>query len=389
MRAEMKKVAIIFHDTDSTSGATRSMMEIIDNLNSRDIYLAAIVRNKTGTLIPELKDKNIEVMYAPFWGNTFSLRSDQIHYLLKIPSYTIRSILNIINSAKLALVLKKRGFNIVYTNTRTTYIGANIKFFYKKIRHIWHIREYGVEDHDLGTFGGEKLFYKILNKYADDVVFISNSMCQKYSDHILIPKVHVIYDDVSEKYIQKRTDLLKSREFSILICGNICPKKGQDQIIKAVRKLVEFGIFTKLYVAGRVTDTNYYKEIVEYTMINRLENNVFFTGQLSFEDLMQLRKKTFITVVASYSEGFGRAAIEGMLSGHLIIGADRPATNELIKDGVTGRLYKYNDIEDLAKILLEAYKQLFPVDVVRLNGFNIATSFTKGIAAERIAELLA
>lgn len=104
---------------------------------------------------------------------------------------------------------------------------------------------------------------------------------------------------------------------------------------------------------------------------------------------MQLRKKTFITVVASYSEGFGRAAIEGMLSGHLIIGADRPATNELIKDGVTGRLYKYNDIEDLAKILLEAYKQLFPVDVVRLNGFNIATSFTKGIAAERIAELLA
>ena len=59
-------------------------------------------------------------------------------------------------------------------------------------------------------------------------------------------------------------------------------------------------------------------------------------------------------LVCSKMEALGRVTIEGMYYRNLVIGADSGATAELVKDGMTGYLYKSGNIDDLVKNIEKA-----------------------------------
>ena len=62
-----------------------------------------------------------------------------------------------------------------------------------------------------------------------------------------------------------------------------------------------------------------------------------------------VRNTVDIELVCSRFEAFGRVTIEAMNNGLPLIGANAPATDEIICDEVNGLLYEVNNPNDLAR----------------------------------------
>ena len=82
------------------------------------------------------------------------------------------------------------------------------------------------------------------------------------------------------------------------------------------------------------------------------------------EDVLELFKNSDVFIMSSKAEGFGRTTIEAMLGGCLLLGTDSGATPELVRDGETGFLYKYDNSYELSLLMekvVEEREKLFDV----------------------------
>jgi len=108
-----------------------------------------------------------------------------------------------------------------------------------------------------------------------------------------------------------------SRENYVLSCGRNVKRKGFDTLKKACRK------------AG-----------VPYQI---------FHGELSRSELIEHFKKAKMFVCASQYEGLPTTVMEAMICGCPVISTGIPCMNGLVVDGVTGLLFRFGDVEDLAR----------------------------------------
>ena len=157
----------------------------------------------------------------------------------------------------------------------------------------------------------------------------------------------LIYDGVSNKFIIKNKIYKeKHDDVKFLLAGTLQKSKGQHLAVEAMGILKEAGYKNvKLYLAGGDTTkfSTYLKTIIEKYDISE---SVEYLGFV--EDIKDLRRKMDVELICSESEAFGLVTVEGMLAGNLMIGSNSGATTEIIKDKVTGILYKCNDEKDLA-----------------------------------------
>jgi len=83
---------------------------------------------------------------------------------------------------------------------------------------------------------------------------------------------------------------------------------------------------------------------------------VVFCGLV--EDIISLRKKCDVEIVASRAEAFGRVTVEAMRTSNPVIGSSVGGTAEIVLNGKTGFLYEYRNNEALAdcmkKFIVEA-----------------------------------
>lgn len=384
----MKKVAFLFHDTDYYSGGTRSLLDLIDTFKARNnMIIYAVMPGTNGSAIEYLKQQDINIIDGEYYQIGYKKDEGILKYLYHFPNRAKNNILNVINAKKLANKLQQNNIEVVYSNTGFIITGALLKKQLPEIKHVWHIREFGEEDHHFGIFFGRKIFFYMLNKYTDYVILISKALEQKFGAYIHIPNSIVQYDDVSIKYYQPLSMTYEPKQkMKILMAGLICEGKGQLQAVKALGKLKEWGIPAELSFAGGFVD-NKYKKILENEIQRKdLTEQVHFLGIV--KEMNDLRKEMVFGIIASESEAFGRVTIEGMLSGMLMIGADAGGTSELIQNDVTGFLYPKGDYLKLAEILKEIYCNPEKIHEIRHRAQNYALTYTQGNCADKIEHIL-
>lgn len=384
----MKKVAFLFHDTDYYSGGTRSLLDLIDIFQADEkMTIYAIVPNHKGSAIDYLHKKNIEIIYSEYFQINYLTDEGILRYIYRFPKRLKKNIKNYLTAPKLAKILVEKNIDCIYSNTGFIITGALIKRLVPNIRHVWHIREFGEEDHHFGVFFGRNLYYYLLNKYTDSIVVISKALYNKFRVHVTKPQISIIYDDVSLKYYQRiSAPYCEGERMRILMAGLICDGKGQVQAIKAIKRLKERGIPAELLIAGQSVNQKYLNYLNEYIDNNDLSQQIHFLGLV--QDMNTLRSKVTFGIVASKSEAFGRVTIEGMLSGMLMIGADAGGTKELIDNGETGFLYPSENYIKLAEILEELFYNPDLVNEIRFKGQEYALKFTKGQCAEKLERIL-
>lgn len=380
------KVAIIFHDANYYSGATRSMLDIIDNWKENNkCEILAVFPQKAGTAIDYLKEKGIATYSCKYYDSFVLLNQPNIKKILKFPKYISKYIATYITGTMiLSKKLRKEKYDVIYTNVSGVLLGAWVK---KKmdIVHVWHFREYGEEDHRLGIFGGRKNFYKIVNKYCNAVVCISNSLKNKYCKYIDNNLLYRVYDDVSKKYINFTEKNFQEKTFNILIAGQISEGKKQHIAIEMQEKLSSLGMNSELWIAGTAANENYYNKIKQQISRSRERSKIHLLGHVN--EMNTLRKKMHFGVVPSESEAFGRVTIEGMLSGMIMICSNSGANKELITDGYNGFLFEINEIDKVCNRIIECEKK-GKLSKISQNAFDYGQKFTKGRGAFEIMDIM-
>lgn len=376
------KILFVFHGSDLRNGGTRSLLDIVTGLQKKGSYnISAIFPKKEGTAIDYLQSIGIESIFSFQYGNLMQdLTQPLWKRAIKVPVMFIRLARVRCEAQKAAKIFTEHNFDIVYSNTSAIVFGGYLGLFLHT-KQMWHIREFRVRDHRIKFFLGEKWLKRFINKCAQKVLFVSESVRDENTDIIPIDKCVVTYNSYDDSFIDPREIFNTDKGLRILVAGDIKPSKGQlvavDALATMKRKYPEHNV--KLYLAGAKSNAAYYNEINSHILRDGLENDVTLLGHVS--DMKSLRKEMDIGIVSSDNEAFGRTTIEGMLSSMAMIGRNSGGTREQITDGITGLLYDGTK-EDLAEKIENLYSDREKMKKCAHNGFKEAVElYTHGRCA--------
>ncbi len=382
-----KKIVFVFHDSIPKSGATASMLDVIDGmLEAKVLDIYAIIPIPNHGLKEELERRNIKCYEAHYYNSRYSVHKSLSKFSLfklKIKAW-IKTGITFINAFWCYTQLKKKKFDLIYTNTSSIYMGAFLNLFYR-VKHIWHFREFGIADQNQQQILSKYWFKKLVDLTTNKVIVISEALKSSVETKINPELITLVYDDVKYTPSAKRQVFKRSGALKLLIVGTLSEGKGQKFLIDCIKRLGDFGIRCHLGIVGDCT-THYAKELQKYVEKLNLNHSIQFLGFR--DDLDKLRESYDIGVVASYSEAFGRVTIEGMLSRLLILATYAGSNKELIIEGKTGYFFSINDIESFVEKFHYISNNREKMDFILKEAYKESVKFNMAKASYRIQDII-
>jgi len=334
------RVAFISHNSRA-GGAERALLELIDGLRDQGVVCSVLLRER-GWLLEELDRRNLPFAIVPYrwWSSTRPYWKHRLPDLLALVM-----VLPVLGQ------LRRWAVDVVLTNTSVVAVGALAASLLRK-PHIWHLHEYGKEDHGLSFDLGFSLSSKLMARLSAFVIVNSRALERFYSRYIPQSQLRMIYQavNVQERSGAEQVPKTKSaRDASlhkVVLVGGIEEGKGQTEAVRALGHLKSQGVQVELSLVGTggPADLERVKSAVSGC---GLEEQVRFTGQV--HDPGPIVKDSDIALMCSRSEAFGRSTIEAMKLGKPVVGARAGATPELIRENFNGLLYAPGDHLDLAQ----------------------------------------
>ena len=154
-----------------------------------------------------------------------------------------------------------------------------------------------------------------------------------------------------------RAELGLTEKEVIVSVGRLVPRKGQDQLIKALPQVLKVRPNAHLLFVG----TGSYKKSLEKLIAARaLENHVTFTGRVQYEDLTKYICVGDIFAMPSRSrlaglevEGLGIVYLEASACALPVLGGDSGGAPDAVLPGVTGVVVNGKDVDAIAKGLIQ------------------------------------
>lgn len=137
---------------------------------------------------------------------------------------------------------------------------------------------------------------------------------------------------------------------TITYFGRLKKYKSPDHLIKAFSILKSAVKDARLYIMGR---GDFQSEMEQLTKKLGLESATTFFGYVTEEQKIDLLSRSWVAVNTSMKEGWGITNIEANACGTPVISADVHGLKDSVKCGVSGELYQYGNIEDLADKILQ------------------------------------
>lgn len=144
----------------------------------------------------------------------------------------------------------------------------------------------------------------------------------------------------------------------MLMVGRFDYWKGADTMLAAFARLLTWRPEARLTLVGpdlgirnQAGQAVLFEEYAEANLATTVRERVTFTGILPADQIRMLRKKAYVTVVASRLENFPYALVEGMAAGCPVISTDWPGSDEIVHHGETGLLSNVGEPEPLARHL--------------------------------------
>jgi L-malate glycosyltransferase len=186
--------------------------------------------------------------------------------------------------------------------------------------------------------------------------------------------VHVIYNGTPYEKYQKISDNVVAElkeKYNIkpndFVIGCVSRKKKQEQILQALDCL-PFKV--KLILVGIDEEYEYRK----YLPRLRDRHEIFFTGLVSSEQVLNYYPLFTIKILASTIEGLSQSILESMALGIPVIATNCAGNPELIKHNVNGLLFRNDDVDQLTKCIINLHNE--PATRARLSEEGKLTAFT-------------
>lgn len=340
-------------------GANRSLLLLLDFLihQKKEVVIHVVVPSM-GSLTEILHARGISYSIIPFH---FSYCNSTLNW--KGRAIEFKNFLQ-----DLSRLYQKRKsfqkFDIIYSNSSVIAHGWFLAKLLSK-KHIWHIREYGLEDYNLVPVYGSAV-QNYLMKKSDRVIFISHHLKNKKKDWFVDSKnAPVIYNGIElSDDIDYGKRSFDSKNLKFCFAGLMSEKKNPVEGLDLIEVLEKEDITSQYFIFSNMIGS--YAEVFMNEVKNRnLEKRVHYRGFVN--NLKEAIKDFDFLLMPSRNEAFGRVSIEAMSVGVPVIGYKRAGTTELFEDMVSG-IY-YNDITEIVnkikKLTREDYMKL------RQNAYDI------------------
>ncbi|MBQ8481796.1 MAG: glycosyltransferase family 4 protein [Alphaproteobacteria bacterium] len=362
------------------------ILQVLPELNQGGVELGTI------EIASELQKRGIKNFVASAGG-----RMEGNLERLKVKHFTLplktKNIFKIwLNSLRLAKIIKENGITIVHARSRAPAWSA-----------YWAAKKCGVHymttfhgTYGLGPRGIKKIYNQVMT-FGERVIAISNHI----KEHIiknygtdenkirLIARcVNMENFDVENTSAERMIKFLEENQIPadkpiITLIGRLTNWKGQKLLINALNKIKDMD-FHCLLIGDDQGRTKYSDEL--HDMINQYDMADRYTFIRHVTDVPAAMLVSDVVLSTSVEpEAFGRIAIEGQAMGRLVVASDIGGSKETIIDGVTGKLFKSGDADDLANVIKWALslsneeREKIGAEAVK----NVKEHFTKQIMCDK------
>lgn len=364
------KVLYFMNHVDQ-GGAALALYDLIVELK-RTIkgYHPIVVTGKNNTLNKMFTEINVENYSADFKNFLSSYKNP---LCLTRPALMFRY--SICMKRAINQIERKIDFtsiNLIHSNLNRIDIGAILAEKHK-IPHIWHIREHAniytgffhlkpaVEPIDFNLVSVKQNPVQYMNGFnlvsvkQNYFIAISQSVKNEWiRKGVEKNRIRLIYDGIrTELYENVETQTMQSEirkaeiQLRMIFLGGYCKEKGQEELIKALFKLLPSerqALHVDFYGSGNKNYINYLKKFADELIAS---GTVSFN---SYDPKISSRLYTYdIGFNCSNAEGFGRVTVEYMMAGLCPIVSSTGANPEIVDDGINGIVYQKGNIDDLCK----------------------------------------
>lgn len=147
----------------------------------------------------------------------------------------------------------------------------------------------------------------------------------------------------------------KLEDPTVAYFGRLKKYKSVQHLLLAFAEVVIRVPNAKLYILGRGD----YQEDLENLAkeLNIFEKTTFF-GYVTEEDKKKILSEVHCVANTSIKEGWGITNIEANACGTCVISANVPGLKDSVKDGVSGLLYEYGNIEELSDKIYKVFTDM-------------------------------
>ena len=377
------KILFVHHGT-GIGGSPISLLNIINNLNP-ELFNYKVLFLKNSDVVELFRKDNIpvRVLDSFFYKKIYLyfFHSEAGYFKL----YDFRRILKIIfswiiNSIFIApKIIEEEDCDIVYLNSSFlsdwAFAASRVQ---KKV--ICHIRE----PIAAGNWGIRRKFLRIvLEKCADKIIAISNDNAMRLN---LPGKTEVVYNSVSNDFLEKSINLDNpsiGNIYYILYVGGYSMIKGFHILVDSLSKLNKN---VKVYFLGYYPDLanlslkqkiRYFfgkdKSLRKSLIEMRNSANAIEIGNV--ENIFNYMQKSSLLVFPSTVPHFARPIVEAMFFHLPVLASSVEGMDEIVIDGLTGKLVKPNDPFALAHEINKFAEANYDINKMKNCGYDFVNKW--------------
>lgn len=198
--------------------------------------------------------------------------------------------------------------------------------------------------------------FKVLNEAEHVIVdteYVAEQIKHLHSKKKIshLPWMYVVPQGIQSQYLQVSPE--KSMTPTILSVGSISQRKGHLLLVKAFEIVHKTVPSAKLIIAGTLTEEAYYTQLQNKIEKLHLKQSVELLTNIPQEQLLQKYQEATIFALHSQEESQGIALVEAMATGLPIVSTLVGGIPFVVKNGETGLLSKYGDIDSFANNMIE------------------------------------
>lgn len=184
--------------------------------------------------------------------------------------------------------------------------------------------------------------------HATPICVVSESTRKECIDIGLDPKrISIIHNAIDQHAFPMRVGA-KDASPTIAYFGRLKKYKSVDHLIRAFAVVRARLPQARLHIMGTGDERPNLEALARQLGVS---DAVTFFGYVSDEEKIRLLSAAHVAVNASVKEGWGITTIEANACGTPVVSADVPGLRDSIRDGESGLLYPYGNIDALSGIL--------------------------------------
>lgn len=345
---------LFYHTGSDLYGSSRSALRLLTRLTTDGHQTLAVLPSE-GPLNSLLEKGGVAVKIDPHMPVLVRTQMKTIKGIASFPISIVRSFL-----FNMRLVREFRP-DIIHTNTAALFPVPGLIACLKRIKHVWHIREF-FEDHPWLW----QIFQTAMGTTADKIIAVSTPVADQFRRQYRKKTVVIHNGFPSEEFLPVPTNrvdaFLKAYNLEghllVGVAGRIkLVRKGQETFVRAAALLQREFPEVRFLLIGSPFPGNESHLTTLRELINDLRaTNVVYIG--TAKDIKATLSALDILVMSSgRPEPFGGVVIEAMAFGKPVVGTNIGGTIEQVADGKTGILIPPNEPEAMAGALRKLLSQ--------------------------------